>query len=237
MGRLRGLVVVSCLLLGACVGGGGEPGSGSCDYTDFVRFGGTLYEAATHGVGRAVERDDLGPVFGVVGANAPTRDCRDYRPRDGDAAFVAKGSPVYTVAGYRPSFRLAASHDDRLWLYEAEEAAGASSGADLLDLAGKVRYLSVNSGRVELARIKEPGQVDELVRRVLASPVGAPTARIEDRYCFVVFNLADRTAVRRVFFPENGELSPGVFTPPEFTEAVSSALQARGRTCGARTSP
>ena len=152
--------------------------------------------------------------------------------RDGDAAFVPAGSPVFTVKGYRPSFRLAASHQGRLRLYEADAADGARTGADLLDLAGKVRYLSVNSGRSELARIKDRPRVAELVGQVLAAPVRPAGGRAEQRYCFVVFNLADGTAVRQSFFPATGELGPGVFVPPAFTGAVEAALEARQRTCG-----
>lgn len=232
MRRLRGLVVAGCLLLAAC-GGRAGPRAVAVDYQDFIKLGGTLYYVADHGVGRAVGRGDLGPVFAVVRGNPPRNDpTMRYRPRDGDAAFLAAGSPVYTVKGYRPGFRLAASHHGRLRLYEANEAVGARTGADLLDLAGKVRYLSVNSGRVELARIKDRGRVAELVRSVLEAPVGPSRGRAERRYCFVVFNMVDRTAVRRAFFPETGELMPGVFAPREFSTAVERALRERQERCG-----
>src|SRR6266511_2167579 len=132
----------------------------------------------------------------------------------------------------RPGGRLAARHYGRLRLYEANDAVGARTGADLLDLAGKVRYLSVNSGRVELARIKDRGRVAELVRSVLEAPVGPTRGRAEDRYCFVVFNMVDRTAVRRAFFPETGELMPGVFASREFSTAVERALRGRQERCG-----
>ena len=232
MGRFRGLVVAGCLLLAAC-GGRAGPRAVAVDPRDFIKLGGTLYYVADHGVGRAVERGDLGPVFAVVRGNPPRNDpTMRYRPRDGDAAFLAAGSPVYTVKGYRPGFRLAASHHGRLRPYEANDAVGARTGADLLDLAGKVRYLSVNSGRVELARIKDRGRVAELVRSVLEAPVGPTRGRAEDRYCFVVFNMVDRTAVRRAFFPETGELMPGVFASREFSTAVERALRGRQERCG-----
>jgi hypothetical protein len=235
MGRLRGLVIAACLVLAACDGVRGRPWPAACDYLDFIRLGGVMYEVADHGVGRAIDQRDLGPVFARITGNPPTSgDCLRYRPEDGDAAFLAPGSSVYRVKGYRPSFRLAARRHGRLWLYEAQEAASARVGADLLDLAGRVRYLSVNSGRVELARIKERDQVAELVQLVLAAPVGPSRIRAENRYCAVVFNMVDRTAVRRIFFPETGELMPGVFAPREFSEAVVNALDARQRTCGPR---
>jgi hypothetical protein len=233
MGRLRWVVLAGCLLLAACGGGDGGTSSAPRDYIDFVRFGGVTYYVADHGVGRPIASDDLGPRFAVVRANPPTSGPpQAYRPRDGDAAYLAVGSPVFTVKGYHPSFRLAASHRGRLRLYEAEEAAGARTGADLLDLAGKVRYLSVNSGRFELARIKDGRRVAELVGQVLAAPVRPTDGRAQHRYCFVVFNLADRTAVRRAFFPDTGELRPGVFVPPAFTEEMEQALEAKGRRCG-----
>jgi hypothetical protein len=234
MGRRYVLVVAFCLVLAGCSSlPPGVVGGDACDYVDFVRFGGVLYEVADHGVGRAIGRRDLGPVFARVTRNPPaTGDCRTYSPRDGDAAFLAPGSPVHMVKGYRPSFRLAASDRGHLRLYEASEAAGARVGGDLLDLAGKVRYLSVNSGRVELARIKDQAQVGELVRRVLAAPVGPTLVKAGGRYCAVVFNLRDRTAVRRILFPETGELMPGVMVPREFIEAVEGALAGRQRTCG-----
>ncbi|HEX3213737.1 MAG TPA: hypothetical protein VH016_14300 [Actinomycetota bacterium] len=233
MGRLRALVIALCLLLPACAGAQSSATAAACDYADFIRLRGVTYYVADHGVGRAVGARDLGPVFDRTRSNPPSSGvrCLDYQVRDGDAA-LAPGSPVYRVKGYSPSFRLAARHHGRVWLYEAEEAAGARVGADLLDLAGKVRYLSVNSRRFELARIKDRPRVAELVGQVLAAPVRPSSGRAEQRYCFVVFNLADGTAVRRILFPATGELGPGLFVAPAFTGAVEGALEARQRTCG-----
>ena len=119
---------------------------------------------------------------------------------DGDAAFVAPGAPVYTVKGYRPTFRLAASHGGGLWFYEVREVSGARRGADVLDLAGKVRYIGVNTrfdGTTELAAIKQRKQVDDLVLAVLRAPFRPSQLSGEGESCVVAFHLVDRTAVKR----------------------------------------
>ena len=85
---------------------------------------------------------------------------------------------------------------------------------------------------MELARVNGQAQVGDLVRWVLAAPVGSTHASAESRSCAVVFSMADRTAVRRTFFPTTGELVSGILTPREFTEAVAGALAAREQTCG-----
>jgi hypothetical protein len=41
-------------------------------------------------------------------------------PRDGDAAFLTPGTPVYAIHGWPPRCRLAATHDGRLYVYLAQ---------------------------------------------------------------------------------------------------------------------
>ena len=98
MGRFRVVVLAGCLLLAACGGGGGGVGTGTRDYIDFVRVGGVTYHVADHGVGRPVAPGDLGPELARVRANPPTSGPPlAYRPRDGDAAYVADEVPMRRV--------------------------------------------------------------------------------------------------------------------------------------------
>src|SRR3712207_8151700 len=83
MGRMRWVVLASCLLLAGCGGRGGGLGPAPLDYIDFVRVGGVTYYVADHGVGRPIDSGDLGPRFAVVRANPPTSGPPlAYRPRE-----------------------------------------------------------------------------------------------------------------------------------------------------------
>ncbi|HEX8133568.1 MAG TPA: hypothetical protein VF880_09085, partial [Actinomycetes bacterium] len=224
------------LLLGGCTRRCSGRGCTALDYGDFLRFGGVTYYADDSNlVGRRPGPEDLGPVFGLVARNPPDDDLH-YQIRDGDAGFVAPGAPVSTVKGYRPTFRLAASHDGRLWFYEAREVPGARRGADVFDLAGKVRYIGVNSrfdGTTELAAVTEPKQVAALVRAVLEAPF-RPGQAPEGESCVLAFHLLDRTAVTRGYHLGTGRLDPGVFVPRAFSRAVTAALRAAHRRRGGR---
>jgi hypothetical protein len=233
MRQLATLMLIGCLLLGGCDRRCVGPECTALDYLDFLRFGGITYHADDSNlVGRKPRRSDLGPVFAMVRRNPPSDDL-DYRMADGDAAFVAPGAPVYTVKGYRPTFRLAARHGGRLWFYEAREVPGARRGADVLDLAGKVRYIGVNSGfdgTTELAAIKQPRRVATLVQAVLKAPF-RPSQVSEGESCVVAFHLVDRTAVTRSFHLGMGRLDPGVVVPRSFSRSVVAELRAAQRSC------
>ena len=233
MRRLATLMLIGCVLLGGCDRRCVGPECTNLDYADFLRFGGiTYYAGDSNLVGRQPRRSDLGPVFAVVRRNPPTDDL-NYRMADGDAAFVAPGAPVYTVKGYRPRFRLAASQGGRLWFYEAREVPGARRGADVLDLAGKVRYIGINSGfdgTSELAAIKQRKRVADLVRAVLDAPIRS-SQMTEGASCVVAFHLVDRTAVTRSLHPGMGRLEPGVFVPRSFLRSVLAELRAAHRSC------
>jgi hypothetical protein len=230
--RLAMLIVIGCLLLGGCDRRCVGPECTALDYTDFLRFGGITYYAGDSTlVGRTPRQSDLGPVFAVVRRNPPPDDL-NYRMGDGDAAFVAPGAPIYTVKGYRPSFRLAAGRHP-LRFFEAREVPGARNGADVFDLAGKVRYIGVNGGvdgTTELAAIKQRKQVTTLVQAVLKAPF-RPSQVSDGASCIVAFHLVDRTAGTRGLQLGTGRLDPGVFVPQAFSRSVRAALRAAHKSC------
>ena len=200
------------------------------DWVPFVRFNGIEYLESPQSGGRALQPRDLGPVFAVVrfklDGNVQTPS---YHARNGDAAFLAAGTPVYTVHGYKPTFRLAAYELGRLALFEAYTNPRARRGADLLDLAGKVRFIGINSpqdGTTQIAAITNRAQVAALVARVLNAPVVAGLSNASGRQYFIAFHLRDGTAVTRSYWTTPGELAPGIRVPQPFQRAITQTVRA-----------
>jgi hypothetical protein len=204
------------------------------DWVNFIKLDGITYVAAAPfgpGVGRDLRQSDLGAevariAFKLDGnVNDPS-----YRSKDGDAAFLEPGTPVYVLRGYSPSFRLAASLRGGLVLYEADTNARAKKGVDLMDLHGKVAYLGINSERdgiTELGAIRDPRLIERLVQLVLEAPVDQDRQDQEGTRYFVAFYLADGTASVRSFSLSSGELRRGIMLPAEFRGALEQAVTPR----------
>ena len=223
------VMIILSLALPAC----GIPVS-HVDWIDFVQFNGIQYlavggyfEAAGS---RGLVEADLGPEFArVKNRLAATHLFVPQCCQDGDAAYLDKGTAVYIVKGYNPESRLAAYRDGSLVLFEADTNPKAQTGADLLDIGGKVQYIGVNSvedGVTELASITDPEQVAVLVELVLGSPVDQTHLIQANIKYLIAFHLRDDTIVTRAFSPESGESQRGIFLPEAFVIAVEQALSA-----------
>lgn len=206
-------------------------------WVDFIKVGSRRYlnrdagAPFSLGSGRALVRDDLGSVFATVRFQVSGRIHEfPYHSRDGDAAFLPAGTPVYTVKGYVPAFRLAAWKPDpdgeRLCLYEVDTNPHAQRGNDLLDIGGRVKSIHILSerGQTELARIDDAEQVRKLVDAALSAPVDQARQNQDGLRYFVSFALLDGTDVTRSYWPASGELARGILVPDDFTVAIEAAL-------------
>ncbi len=208
----------------------GNSGS-QIDWVNFARFGGITYVLPYERVGRGLTSSDLGPVYATVHFKLKgTIHDPAYQAKDGDAAFLDVGTRMYTVKGYLPTFRLAAYLDGLLQLYEADTNPRARTGADLLDIAGKVRYIGITSeqdGVTELGAIRNARQVAALVALILQAPVNQQYVSQGSTRYFIALHLLDGTAVIRSYWLDSGELSRGMLLPGAFKTAVEQALQQR----------
>ena len=198
---------------------------------DFVSFDGVDYIRFAEEPGRSLTRADLGVEFATVECSIgeDVRGC-PYGT-DAAAAYMPSGTRVYAVRGFRTEFRLAAVSKDRIFLYQAWRSPRAKVGADLFDLAGKVRAIDVQRGEPmsEVARrptaISSPADADALVHMILRGAVRKPSPHTvgEPRYWLTLW-LTDGTTLGRTYFPESGELMGGVVVPADFAKILERYL-------------
>jgi hypothetical protein len=120
MARLT--VAMALLLLTACQlpGSAKDCSTVQIDWVDFIQIGSTQYVAAP-GATTTLQESDLGPVVGHVKFKVAGNVCDpNYDPKDGDAAFLEPGAPIYQVVGRPSSQAVAAKRDGQIHIYEAE---------------------------------------------------------------------------------------------------------------------
>ena len=100
------------------------PGSpGACnaqiDWVNFIEVGSTQYVAEPQSP-TILQESDLGPVLAHVKFKVSGNVCDpNYRPKDGDAAFLDAGTPIYQVNGHPSGEQLAAHFNGNMVLYRA----------------------------------------------------------------------------------------------------------------------
>jgi hypothetical protein len=198
---------------------------------DFVTFDGIDYLRWAEEPGRTLTRQDLGIEFATVECSIgeDRRGCQFGV--DAAAAFMPTGTRMYAVRGYRTDFRLAAVWRDRIFLYQAWRNARAKVGADLYDLAGKVRAIDVQRGEPTPAapgnpvRIVAPRDIDALVALIARGEVRLPRAHAmsEPRYWLTVW-FTDGTTLGRPYFVETSEVLGGLVLPAEFRSILERYL-------------
>lgn len=98
------------------------------DYLDFIRYRGRDYVSGLDPQSRPIPTTQTGGVVLHVRCSLSQLNDRTGKEpaerRDGDAAFLPAGTPVYAVRGWSTNCRLAARRDNRLYLYLAYRNGG-----------------------------------------------------------------------------------------------------------------
>ncbi len=122
MARLT--VAIALLLLAACQlpGSAKDCSTVQIDWVDFIQIGSIQYLAGP-GAPTTLQESDLGPVVGHVKSKVAGNVCDpNYRPKDGDAAFLEPGTPIYQVHGRPTSEVVAARRNDQILSYVAKSS-------------------------------------------------------------------------------------------------------------------
>src|SRR5258708_3285918 len=108
------LLTVTCQLPGSA-----SSCNAQIDWVNFIQVGSTQYVAGPQPP-TVLSESDLGPVYSRVKFKVSGNVCDpSYRLKDGDAAFLAAGTPIYQVKGHPSSDRLAATFNGSLVVYRA----------------------------------------------------------------------------------------------------------------------
>jgi hypothetical protein len=93
------------------------------DWLNIIQVGSTQYVAGPQ-PSTVLQAGDLGPVYAKVKFKLSGNVCDPaYRLKDGDAAFLDPGTPIYEVAGHPPGEELAAQFSGALVVYRAMQPA------------------------------------------------------------------------------------------------------------------
>jgi len=115
------VVVLGALLFAAACQLPGT--SSSCnaqiDWVNFIQVGSTQYVAGPQSP-TVLRESELGPVYAHVKFKVSGNVCDpNYRLKDGDAAFLDPGTPIYQVTGQPSSQQLAAWWNGKIVVYGA----------------------------------------------------------------------------------------------------------------------
>ncbi len=244
----RAAVVVLAVGLGVACGSNTDPEtaerpvSGDCpppltqsdnsthiDWIDFVKLDGREYHRLgsvypTYGGEQTLRRSALGqPVARVCQELSGLRPPADYQTQDGDAAFLPAGTLLHRVDGYAPWFRVGAIVHGQVLIYELFSHPEAKTGADVLDIRGRVRAIAVRPGyHGEPAGTSEAGDIRPIVDALLAAPT--VESQRSGRDVYIVFRLTDGTTVVRPYSPRHSILWPQLKTPQKFDALVAELV-------------
>ena len=111
--------------MAACQLPGARPAcNAQIDWVNFIEVGSTQYVAGLGASPDVLQESDLGPLYTHVKFKVSGNVCDpNYRVKDGDAAFLEPGTPIYQVAGHSPSDELAARYNGSIEIYRVLPAA------------------------------------------------------------------------------------------------------------------
>lgn len=119
--KIAGLLGVLMLAVACQLPGQSSTCNAQIDWVNFVQVGSTQYVAGPASQATTVLKDsDLGPEYSKVKFKVSGNVCDPgYKLKDGDAAFLEPGTPIYQVSGHAPAEELAALFNGVITVYRA----------------------------------------------------------------------------------------------------------------------
>ena len=200
------------------------------DWVDFIVLNDINYHRA-YLDNYKLEKDKVGKVIGKVEFTVANNIYNPkYKVKNGDAAFLEKGTKIYKLENYSTNFRVAVYTNNEWIIYEADNNPKAQMGEDLLDINNKVTRIGINSetdGKTELAAINDKATINRLVELVSNAKVNQNNDNHNGERYFIKFYLDDGSFVNRSYWIESGELSRGIMLSEEFGDVIKDFLKTR----------
>ena len=191
-----------------------RPQMHTINWVPLIKFGSIKYVKlgkqagpATPEGGADLRIEDLGPELYRIAFRGDGYAGPNYRHQDGDATHLNPGTQVFVVKGYSPQFRLGTVEEGRAVLYEADTNPFAKTGANLLDIRGKVTTIDIlndDDALTVLATIDDERTVERFIEMVLGAPVDQGSNDYGGPRYFLGLRLEDGTSVVRAFWMETG---------------------------------
>jgi hypothetical protein len=110
--------MLALALIASCQWFGSQPTCNTTiDWVNFLQVGSVQYVAGPASPA-AITESELGPELARVKFKVDGNVCDpNYQVKDGDAAFLEPGTPIYQVKGHAPAEELAARMNGNLLVY------------------------------------------------------------------------------------------------------------------------
>ena len=117
--KVAGVLAAGILLASCRLPGAQQTCNTSIDWVNFIQVGSTQYVAGPDS-SAVLQEADLGPIYTHVKFRVSGNVCDPgYRLKDGDAAFLVPGTPVYQVTGHLSGEELAAHFNGSIVVFRA----------------------------------------------------------------------------------------------------------------------
>ncbi len=193
------------------------------DWVDFINHKNVTYLATKFTTSDRKIESEIGKTLFNVSENVHDPE---YKTKEGDAAFLPVGTPIYKLKDYRTEFRVAVKRDGQFIVYEVSRNPQAKTGKDLFDIKDKVVSVSINSAvdNSKIVVITDQVTVERIVLNLLNAQVKTTMEVKSEKRYLLSFNLQDETSVNRTYsIDENiiwGYLKPS----QEFKTLITNAL-------------
>ncbi|CAI6084043.1 hypothetical protein [Cohnella sp. JJ-181] len=214
------LSAAGCVLKNTLVGGIGGDCFAETEWVDFLMLNDIMYTSNPDGTKEVVD-GWRGEKVGEVSYMLDEHACTKHKTKNGDAAYLPIGTPIYAMNGYKPSYRVMAGGK----VYEADRNPNAKTIGDLWDIDGKIAKVSLESGMDGSPIGDFTPEASAIFARDLPQLklVGFDTIYKDNKPEYGILlrvHLQDGTSFRMVFYENANSFTAGVYG----TEAMKTVV-------------